>query len=67
MPESVEDLMWPYVFCTNCERLAPLTHDTLTDKPECMVCGYIIVPSKAGKEVLLTKAEAELRKLPLVK
>ena len=65
--DTVEDRMWPYVFCSHCNKLAPLTFDKITNKPECMVCGYMIVPSKGGREVLLTKEEAQLRGLPLVK
>jgi ribosomal protein S27E len=64
---SIEDKMWPYVFCTNCKCLSPLQLDAITDKPECMVCGYVIVSSKGGRRVLLTKEEARLRNLPMVK
>lgn len=64
---TVKDQMWPYVFCNNCNKLTPLDHDAITDKPECMVCGYALLSDNAGRQVLFTKEEAQIRKLPLVK
>ncbi len=58
-----EEYAMPYYYCAQCLRLSPTSGDLL-DELICLVCGMILDHDNAGRKVIFTKDEAELRDLP---
>lgn len=57
-----EEKHMPYNYCPQCLRLSPVTEDVL-EELMCLVCGMSIDTETAGRKVIFTKEEADLRNL----
>ena len=55
---------WPYFFCPNCKKLAPI--HVVGGTRFCMKCSYTFEDNEGGRVVLLTKYEAMIRSLNYV-
>lgn len=56
---------WPYYFCPNCSKLAPV--QILSGTKFCIKCSYTFEKDEGGRLVLLDEREARLRRLCVVK
>ena len=58
-----DTIEWPYCFCLRCRVLSPIRYKG--DNRTCMKCEYLYERGE-GREVMLSRSEAKVRKLLLV-
>lgn len=56
---------WPYYFCPQCGRLAPVQY--MGGVRVCLKCNYTFEKEEGGRVVLFSPKEARLRHLEVIK
>lgn len=56
---------WPYFFCPQCVKLAPVQF--MSSTRFCLRCAYTYDKLEGGRLVLLSRKEARMRRLDVIK